>query len=114
MPHYLVRIELQIGEYEKDTNVLVEAPDSDLAEVFALSRESHGHARLENDGGLVWWDMFGEMAYTVYRITEVGDSALGTLKGLGFHVHHYNEDGIRELLEDPKNLDEYLLNLHVN
>jgi len=35
MPHYLVRIELQIGEYEKDTNFLVEAPDSDLAEVFA-------------------------------------------------------------------------------
>lgn len=114
MPHYLVKLQLHIGEYEKGTHVLVEAPDSDRAEIFALACESRGHARIENEGGLVWWDMFGEMAYTVDRINEVSGSIVGALKALHFQVLHYNEAGIRELLKDPQELDEYLLSLHLN
>lgn len=64
MRHYVVRITLHLGEYEKSTTMLVDAVAPELAQAAALFAESH------NPTLLVWQGTDSvEDDYMVYSIS---------------------------------------------
>lgn len=97
MKNYIVKITLQIGEYEKGTTTLVKANDKSSAGKFALALECHGNATFE-DNDLVW-DMHGEMAYSVWSIEEVSDDDFNVLKKY-HNVFTFDQQTIDDILAE--------------
>jgi hypothetical protein len=112
MAKFIVDLELQIGEYEKGSVHVIDAPTKSHAMLQALADESHGNANMDSCDG-VWWDMGGEMAYSVRSCREVSEDVVKTLvKDIGcFHESYFDPDQIIELLADDADthdIDEML------
>lgn len=77
MNTYVVTLDLQIGEYEKQSITLVEALNSESACEIALENECHGDHEMEGEYMI---DMSGEMSYCVSTCTEVSIEHAKVLK----------------------------------
>ena len=89
MNTYLVKLKLQIGEYEKSSVSLVDAATSSIAIEQALQGECHG--AIEDgtahwsDGGI--FDLGGEFHYSVSSCELVNAEHVAVMKNyLNFHV----------------------------
>lgn len=97
MKHYFVKLTLIIGEYEKISNLIIEAPDRVSAGRFAMICEAHGEAEFDGDRpDTCLWDLGGEFAYKVNGIEEIKDDDLEVLKKY-MHTHTYDEEFIEEM-----------------
>ena len=96
--HYLVTLELTLGEYEKHTQYLVAAPDEDKAKTYALALEAHGPARYDTDTCILW-DAGEQFAYVASDIDKVKPAHLGVLKQY-LHVYTYSKNTVGEMLKD--------------
>jgi len=101
MPHYLVHLDLQIGEYEKRNKLLIKARNQRDAEIMAMVIECHGNARWWDDDKLCIDDMNGEMLYTANKAIEVNEEQVKTLLYCGFNVHKYDKSLIEEVVCIP-------------
>lgn len=77
MANYLIKLKLTIGEYEKTSKHLVEAPDMAAAEKQAIENEAHGDLDWDDCGA---YDMGGEMYYGVLSGTLVADEDVAALR----------------------------------
>jgi hypothetical protein len=68
--HYFVKIEIQIGEFEKIVTHLVEAENSDAAIIQAISNESHDDSEYDEDWDC-WVDGCGEFLYRPFDVKMV-------------------------------------------
>ena len=68
MNHYLVKLRLFIGMYEKHSIHAVAAETEQQAELEALQWESHGSGGFDDDGD--WWDC-GEMMYRIDHVKPI-------------------------------------------
>jgi hypothetical protein len=112
MAKFMVDLKLQIGEYEKSAVHLIDAESKQKAMLQALADESHGNANMDTNDG-IWWDMGGEMAYSVRSCREVSEDVVKTLvKDIGcFHESYFDPEQIIELLADDADthdIDEML------
>jgi len=72
MNNFLVKLTLHIGEYEKQSVLLVTAENADLAGQYALFCESHNPDNLEWDEHLDQvTDMGGAMIYSIRSCREI-------------------------------------------
>ena len=100
MAKYLVDLQLQIGEYEKNNVHLIEAETKQQAMLQAMAGESHGNANMDTNDG-IWWDMGGEMAYRVNRCSQICDVTAGVLVNTHcFYVNGYCPDEIIDMLDE--------------
>jgi hypothetical protein len=87
MKHYLVKLDIQAGEFEKQAIHLVQAENRDAAVMQAMEDEAHDDLEY-NDICEFWEDGCGEFAYrasNVYLIEDVGELAV-----LKKYLHGYN------------------------
>lgn len=68
---YMVTLEMQIGEYSKDSKHLVEAYDEDEAEKAAYASEQHEDDAEWDEDLQAFVDCNGEMIYRVVEVNEV-------------------------------------------
>jgi hypothetical protein len=98
MANYLVRLDVQIGEYEKTIKTLVEAKNRKDAGKMALALECHGNATFDDEHpDERVWDLGGEMAYTVSGIEVIPDKDLPVVKK-HFNLYHFDQNQIDELV----------------
>ena len=91
MNHYLVRLSLRIGEYEKISYSIIRAKDEYQAGDYAIYCESHCVDDLDGtDGGA--YDDWGGMHYSVDRCDLIRKDELKTLKKYLYLGHYDQED----------------------
>lgn len=78
MKHYLVKVQVQAGEYQKVVTKLVEAESKNEACNIALLNECHSDNPEWHDGGII--DMGWEFYYTILSIKEVEIEHVEVLK----------------------------------
>jgi hypothetical protein len=83
MKSYLVKLQLQIGEYEKSSTTVVDADNENDAGVMAQVLECHGNEHWENE---TVYDLGGEFAYRVRSVTELTPTDAKILKK---HISHF-------------------------
>lgn len=76
MKHYLVKLTVYIGEYEKTTHSLVSAENEDSAETLAMVNECHTTPRFEDGRCHDGWDFI----YESWSVMEVSDEDYEVLK----------------------------------
>ena len=81
MKHYIVKIDIRIGEYEKGNKYFIMADDEYLAGHMALYLEAHNPDTLEWEADCnSVTDMFGEMIYTVHSAKLVRKEDVAILR----------------------------------
>ena len=94
--HYLVSLKIQIGAYEKRTEMVITTDNDQDAGKMAMALECHGDARYDEDAKCVY-DLHGEFAYKVDNIQELTDSECVTLSKY-VSSHNYDEDYLNDML----------------
>lgn len=80
MKHWLVKLILYLGEYEKTSHNVVDADDEYAAWKLALEGECHNDCHMDEDGGSCWDGT--EFRYVVYEATELTEQDNATLRRL--------------------------------
>jgi len=86
MKHYLVKLDIQAGGFEKNSIHLVEAVTRDMAALKALEDEAHDDISYD-DICEYWEDGCGEFAYRVDSVRIVEDEDVATMKK---YLHGYH------------------------
>lgn len=76
--YFIVKLNIQFGEYLKRSTKLIEAGGVGEAERIAIEREAHGE--LDWDGDTAYDGIGGELAYSVGSVWEVEPTDLPVLK----------------------------------
>ena len=76
MGHYIVKLHIQAGEYEKASTKLIEAPDANKAGVIAIEGEAHRKLEWDEYGA---YDCAGDFYYRVKYTMEVAPKDVKTL-----------------------------------
>lgn len=100
MSDYLVKMTLQVGEYEKSATTLVtDAPSQEAAGEYALVLECHGNPdQIEFHDQWMVYDMGGEMAYKVRGVTEITRKIELAILKKYIGSYRYNADDIEEVV----------------
>jgi hypothetical protein len=80
MKHFVVTLELMLGDAEKNVAHLVEAEDSLSAEKEACLLEMHGDALEYDETSGFYYDDAVNFAYRAMRVVEVEEEDYPTLK----------------------------------
>jgi hypothetical protein len=94
--NYLVRLKLQIGEYEKGSDMIINADNEEQAGQMAMALECHGNAHWGEHSGIVY-DLGGEFAYSVKGTQELTEDDFQVLKRF-VPVFTYDTAQIEELV----------------
>lgn len=98
MPKFHVRLDVQVGEYEKTTHHNIDAPNRAAAMLQAMADESHGNAYVDDEGR--WWDLGGEMAYKVSGCEDITDDVSETLNTVGIWSSSFSEEQILDMIDE--------------
>ncbi len=71
--HYLIKLNVQCGEYEKTATHFLKAYSEKQACLFAINNESHDPEGLDLVNEKYWYDLGGEFAYSISSCEEITD-----------------------------------------
>ena len=97
MKHWFVTLRMYIGEFEKLSQLVIEAPTEDTAKLAALCAESHGPATII-DGK--WWDGGGQMVYEVQEIIPISIGIYAMLREIRCASNHYDPEEVADICPD--------------
>ena len=94
--NYLVRLKLQIGEYEKGSDMIINADNEQDAGKMAMALECHGNAHWGEDEHCVY-DLGGEFAYKVKGTQELTEDDFQVLKRF-IPVFTYDKEQLEDMV----------------
>jgi hypothetical protein len=95
--HYLVKLKLQIGGYEKISDMIITADNEEQAGQMAMALECHGNAHWGNNRNSVY-DLGGEFAYSVRSTQELTDGECVLLSKY-MSSFNYDEAQLNEMVD---------------
>ena len=95
--HYLVKLKLQIGEYEKGSDMIITADNEVEAGQMAMGLECHGNAHWGDNRNSVY-DLGGEFAYSVRSTQEITNGECVLLSKY-MSSFNYDESQLNDMVE---------------